>query len=324
MISTKDFATKQLAFIFTGDGEKLTFSNDNIVVVAKDGTTKHRSSCYRLFAVFVCGHTSITSGLLQRADKFGFHIILMSPNLRPLKFILSGAQGNVLLRRKQYAYTDTGIATHIVSNKIENQVALLKQRRHRTLHQNELISRILQLKDELKKPNLTLQEIMGLEGVAAKWYFGMLFDKHGWQARRPRVKSDVINALLDMGYTMLFGFVTSLLSMFGFDLYVGVLHREFYHRHSLVCDLVEPFRCLVDEAILKALNLKQIKEEDFCVLQGQYLLSWQKRAPYVQIILKAILERKGEIFAYVQSYYRAFMREKPASEFPVFNIVEAR
>ena len=46
---------------------------------------------------------------------------------------------------------------------------------------------------------------------------------------------------------------------------------------------------------------------------------WKKSAPYVEMFIKAILEYKNEIFIYFQSYYRAFMRDKEACEFPVFN-----
>jgi CRISPR-associated protein Cas1 len=51
--------------------------------------------------------------------------------------------------------------------------------------------------------------------------------------------------------------------MYGFDVYVGILHTQFFHRKSLVCDLEEPFRPIGDAAILKAMNLGQVSEKDF-------------------------------------------------------------
>lgn len=66
-----------------------------------------------------------------------------------------------------------------------------------------------------------------------------------------------------------------LLESYGFDTYCGVLHKQFYMRKSLVCDIVEPFRVLIDDAVKKAINLKQIKEEDFIVIQNQYRLKWE-------------------------------------------------
>lgn len=43
------------------------------------------------------------------------------------------------------------------------------------------------------------------------------------------------------------------------DVYCGVLHTMFYMRKSLVCDVMEPFRVIVDEQVKKSLNLGQFK-----------------------------------------------------------------
>ena len=320
MMSTRDFECKQIAFVFTSRGEKISFKNDNLIICDENGKTKHQSTCYRLFLLFICGDYCITSGLLDRASKFGFNIVLMSPNLRITKIIPSKAEGNTLLRRKQYALEKTDIAAHVISNKIHNQNFLLKQRRNKTDEEKDVIKKIKSYEKEVLKPDLTVQEIMGIEGISAKLYFKTLFINHNWEARRPRVKQDIINCLLDVGYTILFNVINALLEMYGFDVYVGILHREFFHRKSLVCDIEEPFRPIIDAALLKALNLGQIDEKDFWKNQNQYILTWKNSAKYVEIFIKAILEYKNEIFIYIQSYYRAFMREKAPEEFPIFDL----
>ena len=76
MLNANDFGKKQIIFLFTNAGEKLSFSNDNIVVKDRDGKVKHQSTCYRLFMVCVIGNISITSGLIQRSKKFGFSICI--------------------------------------------------------------------------------------------------------------------------------------------------------------------------------------------------------------------------------------------------------
>lgn len=320
MMSTRDFECKQIAFVFTSRGEKISFKNDNLIICDENGKTKHQSTCYRLFLLFICGDYCITSGLLDRASKFGFNIVLMSPNLRITKIIPSKAEGNTLLRRKQYALEKTDIAAHVISNKIHNQNFLLKQRRNKTDEEKDVIKKIKSYEKEVLKPDLTVQEIMGIEGISAKLYFKTLFINHNWEARRPRVKQDIINCLLDVGYTILFNVINALLEMYGFDVYVGILHREFFHRKSLVCDIEEPFRPIIDAALLKALNLGQIDEKDFWKNQNQYILTWKNSAKYVEIFIKAIMEYKNEIFIYIQSYYRAFMRKKSPEEFPIFDL----
>ena len=320
MMSTRDFECKQIAFVFTSRGEKISFKNDNLIICDENGKTKHQSTCYRLFLLFICGDYCITSGLLDRASKFGFNIVLMSPNLRITKIIPSKAEGNTMLRRKQYALEKTNIAAHVISNKIHNQNFMLKQRRNKTDEEKDVIKKIKSYEKEVLKPDLTVQEIMGIEGISAKLYFKTLFINHNWEARRPRVKQDIINCLLDVGYTILFNVINALLEMYGFDVYVGILHREFFHRKSLVCDIEEPFRPIIDAALLKALNLGQIDEKDFWKNQNQYILTWKNSAKYVEIFIKAIMEYKNEIFIYIQSYYRAFMRKKSPEEFPIFDL----
>ena len=111
---------------------------------------------------------------------------------------------------------------------------------------------------------------------------------------------------------------TQRLNLYGFDTYQGVYHQVFYQRKSLVCDLVEPFRPLVDQRIRNAWKLGQIHKEDFSYINGQYRIFGKKSQPYITLLLKSLLEHKQEIFLYVQSYYRAFMQDKPIEQFPIF------
>ena len=324
MMSTRDFEFKQIAFVFTDEGEKISFKNDNFVVMDKDGKIKHQSTCYRLFILFICGDYCLTTGLLDRSKKFGFSIVFMTPNLRVTTMIPSKAEGNVLLRKKQYAYETTEIAAHVIANKIHNQYALLKKKRKKSDEEKETIVKLEQFEKDVLKPNLNGKEIMGIEGICAKLYFKSLFADYNWKSRQPRVKNDMTNTLMDIGYTILFNIVNAMLEMYGFDVYVGILHTQFFHRKSLVCDLEESFRPIIDAVILKSLNLGQVCEADFWKNQNQYILPWKNSKKYVTLILEAIMQYKNEIFIYMQSYYRAFMRDKPASEFPVFDMLDEK
>lgn len=317
-MSTKDFEHKQVIFAMLNEGEKISFKNDNIVIRREDNSIKLQSTCYRLFVLFIAGHFSLTSGLMERARKFSFTIVFLNYYMRPYAVLPAKAEGNVILRRTQYYYDDFDVGAYIISNKIHNQNFLLKKIRNKSEDLKKIISLMEVYEKSVLVPGLSLQEIMGVEGVAARGYFEQLFREHDWTARRPRVKHDAINCLMDIGYTILFNLVNAMLELFGFDTYVGVLHREFFHRKSLVCDIVEPFRPIVDASLIKSLNLGQIHEDDFYVDQGQYFIGGKNAVPYIKIMLDALLEYKNEMFLYVQSYYRAFVRQKTIEQFPVF------
>jgi CRISPR-associated protein Cas1 len=161
---------------------------------------------------------------------------------------------------------------------------------------------------------------MGMEGNASRVFFSAWFRALGWTRRAPRCKPDIPNVLLDIGYTHLFHFVEALLSLYGFDLYCGVHHTFFYQRKSLVCDLVEPFRCIIGRRVRKAHNLGQITPDDFFQKDGQWHLVYKDQDKYVRLFLKDILGEKQKIFLFCQSYYRWFMRDRPMDLFPVYSI----
>jgi CRISP-associated protein Cas1 len=317
MLTAPDFQQKQIVVALISHGEKLSFKNDNIVITNDDGI-KYQSTCYRLFALFVVGHITVTTGLLQRAKKFGFSIVFLTHGLTPYGCWQVKAEGNVLLRRKQYAYTSNAIAQHLVSNKIDQQIEVLQKRRNKSEALKEAIFQLESYKGRLPNDTLDLEQILGIEGIASRVYFQQMFDEIGWRGRKPRVKPDIANCLLDIGYTQLFNFIDALLNLYGFDTYQGVYHQVFYQRKSLVCDLVEPFRPLVDDCIRKAHMLKQIHDEDFDFNNGQYLLKVSESKKYIALLLKSLLENKQEIFMYIQGYYRAFMQDKPIESYPVF------
>ena len=76
-------------------------------------------------------------------------------------------------------------------------------------------------------------------------------------------------------HTMLFNIVDAILQVYGFDTYYGVFHKCFYMRKSLVCDLMEPIRPVVDYQVRKSINLGQCKENDFEVINNRWCLKYK-------------------------------------------------
>lgn len=317
MLNANDFKKKQIIFLFTNAGEKLSFSNDNVVVKDKDGKIKYQSTCYRLFMICVVGNISITSGLIQRSKKFGFSICLMSTTFKVYEVLGARMEGNTLLRRHQYEYSETDIGRKIEQNKIRNQAQTLRNMRKKSDYIKEGISMLDEMAQALDAP-LDYLEIMGIEGNAARVYFPRIFDNVRWNGRKPRIKNGYINVTLDIGYTMLFNIIDAILQVYGFDTYYGVFHKCFYMRKSLVCDIMEPMRPIIDYEVRKAINLGQCKVEDFEEYNQRWCLKYKSNPVYIQFLMNAILEYKDDIFLYVQRYYRYFMKMKSVEEIPIF------
>ncbi len=313
MMSVKDFNNKQIVFVNGRKGEKFAFSNDNLVIKDEEGEIIHQSTCYQLFSLYIIGHFVITLKLIEKAKKFGFSIVLMSYSFRLVETINCGLQGNYLLHQKQYFNQNEEIGKLIIMNKIKNQIVQLKNRRDHSLA--KLVNEMDELLIELGAQN-EFYSIMSIEGLAAKKYFKSLFKDYDWIGRKPRTKIDPINTVLDIGYTLLFNFIESLIDLYDFDAYIGVFHKQFYKRKSLVCDLIEPFRVIIDDATIKAFNLKQFKYEDFAIYNDQSVLKIKLASKYANVYLEAIIDNKNEIFKYIQSYYRWFMKSQDNSLFP--------
>lgn len=319
MLNANDFKKKQIVFLFTNEGDKLSFLNDNIIVKNKEGGIKYQSTCYRLFMICVVGNISITSGLIQRSKKFGFSICLMTTTFKVYEILGARMEGNTLLRKHQYEYTENDIGRKIEQNKIKNQSQILKNIRGK----NQIMKEGTELLDKMVvqlEQQLEYLEVMGIEGNAARVYFSRVFDNVDWKGRKPRIKNDYVNVTLDIGYTMLFNIVDAILQVYGFDTYYGVFHKCFYMRKSLVCDLMEPIRPVVDYQVRKSINLGQCKENDFEVINNRWCLKYKSNPQYIQFLMNAILEYKDDIFLYIQQYYRFFMKRKSVSEIPVFII----
>mgnify|MGYP005945330343 CR=1 FL=1 len=319
MLNVNDFSKKQIIVLLANQGDKLSFSNDNIVVRDKDGKIKHQSTCYRLFMIFIVGNISITSGLIQRSKKFGFAICLMSTTFKVYEVLGSRMEGNTLLRKHQYAYSETDIGRKIEQNKIINQTEVLKQIRNKSEYLKEGINLLENLSSTLESETDYLT-IMGIEGNAAKIYFPRMFENVKWNGRKPRIKNDYINVTLDIGYTMLFNIVDAILQVYGFDTYYGVFHKCFYMRKSLVCDIMEPMRPIIDYSVRKAINLGQCKEEHFEEYNRRWCLKYKNNPAYIQFLMTSILEFKNDIFMYIQKYYRYIMKMKSVEDIPVFKI----
>lgn len=273
----------------------------------------------KILALFIIGHIRITTPLIEKCQKFGVALIVMKPSFRPVFYWANSAEANFILHQRQYDFDkeNISVARVIIANKIGNQLKALNDTRRKdplTTSAALVLKKCLESLPETTEYNA----LMGIEGTAAKTFFKAFYQDFEWHQRRPRTKCDALNATLDIGYTMLFNYVECFLRMFGFDLYVGVFHRMWFKRKSLVCDIMEPFRPIIDKAVRTAWNRHQFSETDFQVQKGEYRLKFEKNGDYCQVFFNALIPYKTEVFKYVQSYYRCFMGCKSEKAYPNF------
>jgi CRISPR-associated protein Cas1 len=206
------------------------------------------------------------------------------------------------------------MARMLIASKVNNQATLLKERKKVDGLYADLNTTLLAIQGAA-----TNEILLGLEGNASRRFFEEYYGDIGWVRRAPRTKGDIHNILLDIGYSMLFNCTDSLLRLHGFDTYKGFYHKLFFQRKSLACDMMEPFRCIIDKQLLKAWNLKQVDPKDFTVVKGRYVLSYEYSRKYAELFMHAIMDHKEDLYKYMHGFYRYVMNEGTV-EFPEFKV----
>ena len=114
----------------------------------------------------------------------------------------------------------------------------------------------------------TAEALRGLEGKAAWHYFAAFAAWIGQDGlvfthRQRRPPPDPVNAMLSLGYTLLYNHVHTLLHLHRLQPYVGVWHEPGRGHAALASDVMEPFRCLIDRMVLRLINQHLMKPTDF-------------------------------------------------------------
>lgn len=324
MFTHKDIEARTIFVINCIEHEKnLRVSNGELMLEECTSEDKKRILTkfpfQKILALFIIGHITVTTPLIEKCKKYNVALVVMKPNLRPVFYWANAAEANYLLRQRQHKFSteDLSIARIIVNNKINNQLTALKKTRRKDFLTMDAIHQCVAALNSIPEID-NYNSLMGIEGVTSRLYFAAYFQNQKWHGRKPRVKCDIMNVTLDIGYTILFNFMECFIRMFGFDLYVGVYHRLWFKRKSLVCDLMEPFRCIIDHAVLLAFNRKQFDIKDFELIKSEYHLKKEKTADYYRVFCDALISKKTDMFRYIQSYYRCFMGCKSVINYPNF------
>ena len=136
-----------------------------------------------------------------------------------------------------------------------------------------------------------LDTLNGIEGAATKELFQamttLLPPEWGFTGRNRQPPRDPANALLSFGYTLLQGYVETLLHADGLLPWLGFYHQPHGRHATLASDLMEPFRHVVERTVLSAIQRREIKPQDFFTADnGACLLQKDARRFYLGKLLE--------------------------------------
>ncbi len=141
----------------------------------------------------------------------------------------------------------------LIISKLESQINFVK---------DESIRLKLRKFQNLVSHAKNYQEIVGCEahaGIVYRNYYSSLFDikydftqrKNRGRRSKQRYATNVINALLNYGTSVLYSEIAKHINAQGLDPYYGFYHKNHSSEQALVYDLVEPYRVLVESAVLE-------------------------------------------------------------------------
>lgn len=283
----------------------LSLEGDNIVL-QREQQKVAQLPLHNFESIVTFGYAGASPALMGYCAERNIAIVFLTMNGRFLARVIGESNGNVILRKRQYALSENEVASAIIARnfiigKLYNQKWMLERMAR------DYAMRIDPAKFKEGSQQLSammaevracedLERLRGLEGRAAVVYYGLFDDMilqqkedFVFRQRTRRPPLDPVNAMLSFAYTLLSHDMRSALEGVGLDAYVGFMHRDRPGRESLALDVMEELRgVFADRFVLSLINKKQVGKEDFLIKENgavvmkeesrrMFLTAWQER-----------------------------------------------
>lgn len=316
-------------------GTSLSRDNEAFLIIHKDG--KQRVPAQGISSIQISRGAQITSDAVLLAIENEIEVLFMDKTGNPVGRIWSPKYGSVsTIRKGQLAFTFSKHAVvwikEVIRKKIENQQALLLMMKIPDEATNNKVQRAIRRLEDYRTKITSLDgeivtdiasNLRGWEGVASSIYFEALNlfipPQYRFAQRSQHPAMDVVNAMLNYGYGLLYARIEGILIRAGIDPYVGVMHRDDYNRPVLVYDVIELYRVWVDYVVVTLVAQEVVTDDYFSVkADGSYWLEGLGRRVLIQsfndyfdevIIVSGVSRsRENQIFLYAQDLAQQFKK----------------
>ena len=231
---------------------------------------------------------SITAALLCELTRSRIKVIFCDEKRNPQSELVNyyGSHDTSLKIRNQIDWksvTKQQVWTEIIREKISNQYRVLKDLGCEEMNLLEGYIQELQFNDSTNR-----------EGHAAKVYFNAVFGKSF-----TRTHDNSINAGLNYGYAIILSVFNREIVANGYITQLGLFHDNMFNEFNLSCDLMEPFRQIIDKKIL-TMNYEEFghneKMEILNVLNDEVKIDGKSQyvSNAIRIYSKSVLDALNE------------------------------
>jgi len=257
--------------------------------------------------IIVSGKGYISTEAMSVLSENNRHVILVDTYGNPVTF-LEPVRSSLTATKYRIGQYDTFrdkkkceyLAKQIVNAKLDSQIRFLESTENKELFQG--ISKLKQYRKSLdhRKPKQ-------IEAVSSRIYFreySKLIDERFQFTKRNSFQiaknnaTDVISALLNYGYTVLAGEISKFVNGIGLDAYYGFYHHKHTSFQSLVYDIIEPFRWLVECAVWKMSDAKSRNR----ISKKQYAFTREGKVVLDSELIRKFLELLERVFQKERRY----------------------
>ncbi len=217
---------------------KCTYKGGYMVVREEDKTAKvHLSEISSV--VLETNQAFMSAYLMAELAKTKISLVISDEKRNPVGQYLPlyGAHNTSKKVVEQIGWSEPAkkrVWQRVVKDKISHQASILNARA-----KEEGAERLSELIPEVRSGDATNRE-----GVAARLYFQALFGQDF-----SRDQDTPLNGALNYGYAILLSAVNREIVARGYMTQVGICHRNEYNQFNFGCDLMEPFRPIVDRLV---------------------------------------------------------------------------
>lgn len=233
------------------------------LLIDKEETTITEVPLELVENITVTNTTQISSSLITECLTKNIPISWMSTSGKMYGSLLAPSFVDIFKQKQQFDLIEEKdfyfkLAQKIVSAKIHNQLVLLRRynRNIKSEKVHELINYLANTQKNIKYTSDN-NELLGYEGLASRTYFsalGMLINKpFQFTKRTKQPPRDPFNAMLSMGYSILFNEILSNIIAIGLHPYIGFFHQLAKGHPALVSDLIEEWRAVIVDALVISL-----------------------------------------------------------------------
>jgi len=249
---------KILTISLEGNGQYLGMEKGCFIIKDRQKGKTERIPLFEneIGEITITSGNHISTGVLASCGFWNIPIIVKTKNGNPVAILRSlDDDSHIKTRIAQYKALKNGkaaeIAKTIIKSKLEGQNMILKKHNLEQLNLTVYKSKIENIKSKsLRDIRYRLTQI---ESLASKHYFHQIFkllpikaeSRKGWKAY------DGVNNTFNLAYTLLKFKVHSAVLKAHLEPYLGFLHSEQFGKPSLVCDMMEIYRYLIDSFIIE-------------------------------------------------------------------------